>query len=139
MTMQVSNEDLMRFLDDELPADARAQVEKALASSTELQRELARYRTIRAEMSALRADAVTGGIWGAVNRRLTRPVGWILLVVGSVVWSGWAAWVFATSETDLIGKLSIGAVVVGFLLLLFATILERWTEWQTDPYRDLER
>ncbi len=139
MTMQVSNEDLMRFLDDELPADTRAQVETALAGSTELQRELARYRTIRAEMSALRSDAPIGGIWAAVNRRLTRPVGWILLVVGSVVWSGWAAWVFATSETDLIGKLSIGAVVVGFLLLLSATILERWTEWQTDPYRDLER
>ena len=78
-------------------------------------------------------------MWTAVQRRLTRPVGWLLLVTGFVLWSGYGAWVFATSPADPVEKLAIGALVVGFLVLLSSTILERLSEWKDDPYRDVER
>ena len=74
-----------------------------------------------------------------MNRRLTRPVGWILLVSGFALWAGYGAWVFATSPVNPVEKLAVGALSVGFLILLVAAILDRVQEWRNDPYRDVER
>ena len=138
--MSISNEDLMRFMDGEVDADEKQRIEAALQSSTELQRELAIYYAMREDLMDL-PSVPRGGttIWHAVNRRLTRPVGWILLTVGFVVWAGYGAWVFATSPANPVEKLAVGALAVGFLILLAATILERIAEWKHDPYRDIER
>jgi anti-sigma factor RsiW len=140
VTSPISNEDLMRYLDDELSSEERRRVEEAIQDSTELRRDLAIYRSMRLDLSELpgarRADR---SVWGAVNRQLTRPVGWVLLIVGFVVWAGYGAWVFATSPANPVEKLAVGALVVGFLILLAATIFERLGEWKDDPYRDVER
>jgi 4-hydroxybenzoate polyprenyltransferase len=78
-------------------------------------------------------------MWDTVDRRLTRPVGWILFVAGTVLWFAYGAWVFATSEVNRWEKLAVAAVVVGFLILLTSAIFERVREWRTDPYRNIER
>ncbi len=140
MTSPISNEDLMRYLDDELPDEERRRVEEAIQDSTELRRDLAIYRSMRLDLSELPGRRRSElSVWGAVNRQLTRPVGWVLLVVGFVVWTGYGAWVFATSPANPVEKLAVGALVVGFLILLAATIFERLGEWKDDPYRDVER
>ena len=140
MTSPISNEDLMRYLDDELSAEEELRIEAALRDSTELRRDLAIFRAMRLDLEDLGGSGRTrGSVWTAVQRRLTRPVGWLLLVTGFVLWSGYGAWVFATSPADPVEKLAIGALVVGFLVLLSSTILERLSEWKDDPYRDVER
>lgn len=140
MTDSISNEELMRYLDDELDPRGRARVEAALAASTELQRELAIFRSMQSDLAGLPDPGRPGpSVWSAVNRRLTRPVGWILMVGGFVLWAGYGAWVFATSPANPIEKLALGALAVGFLILLGATIFDRLREWKTDPYRDIER
>jgi len=140
VTSPVSNEDLMRYLDDELSTEERRRVEEAIQDSTELRRDLAIYRSMRLDLSELPGgQRGARSVWGAVNRQLTRPVGWVLLVVGFLVWAGYGAWVFATSPANPVEKLAVGALVVGFLILLAATIFERLGEWKDDPYRDVER
>ena len=74
-----------------------------------------------------------------MNQQLTRPIGWILVVVGAAVWTGYGAYVFATSPANPWEKLATGAVVIGILLLLASVIWERYREWLTDPYRDVYR
>jgi anti-sigma factor RsiW len=141
MKMSVSNEELMRYLDGEVSPDERARIEKALAGSTELQRELSIYRAMQRDLADL-PEAVerrSSSIWQMVNRRLTRPVGWILLVGGFLLWAGYGAWVFATSPANPVEKLAVGALAVGFLILLATTVLDRIQEWKHDPYRDIER
>lgn len=136
----VTREDLMRYLDDEVQGAERARIETALNRSTELQRELALFQALKNEVQGLSYGIqAPGSTWDAVNRRLTRPVGWILLVVGGVLWTGYGAWVFATSAADPIEKLAVAALVVGFLILLGATIFERMVEYKSDPYRDIQR
>jgi hypothetical protein len=66
-------------------------------------------------------------------------VGWVLLVSGLAVWSGWAVWQYLTAPTRLFEKLTIGAVVVGLACLLASVGWERYREWRTDPYRKVER
>lgn len=139
MQPRVTNEELMRFLDQEMDPEDRSRIERELSASTELQRELARYRRMRAELRSLGTDIEAPGVWGAIHRRLTRPIGWILLIAGSALWSAWAFWLYLSSDEDLVLKLGVGAVVIGVALLLGATIQERWTEWRTDPYRDIQK
>jgi anti-sigma factor RsiW len=136
----VTNEELMRYLDGELPSGAQAEVEAEVARSTELQRELAIYRALRNDVRDLTFGvSLDASVWGAVDRRLTRPVGWILFVAGALLWLAHGGWVFATSAADAWEKLAVSGVAIGFLILLGSTIFERLREWRSDPYRDIQR
>jgi hypothetical protein len=139
--MATDHEQLMRYLDGELPADERARVEDELARSTELQRELAIYRAVQRDVRGLSfAPPVLGrSVWGEVNRRLARPLGWILFSAGITLWAAWGAWLFTTSAINLWPKLAVGAVVIGLLVLFASVVYERYHEWLTDPYRDVHR
>jgi anti-sigma factor RsiW len=132
---------LMRYLDGELSPEERRKVEARLESSTELRRELALFRSLHEDLSGIRLKAGPLGrsIWGAVHRRLTRPVGWLLVVLGATAWTVHAAYVFLTAPTPAWEKLATSAIVIGILLLFASVIHERWRELATDPYRDVER
>ncbi len=142
MSHEVDRETLMRYLDDELSPERRERVEEHLSGCTECRREVevfGRMKRDLAELPGPSAGRRDGSVWDAVSRRVARPLGWILLVVGAVLWGGWAAWVFVTSEVALFEKLFTGAVVIGMALLLASVGWERYREWQHDPYRDVQR
>ena len=136
----VSPEDLMRFLDGELPPGERRRVEEALETSTELGREMALFRAMKEDLHGLSFSPMQpGDIWSRVNRRLTQPVGWTLLAVGVAAWTLYGAYVFATTPGILVEKLATAAVVIGVLLLLASVIWEQYQAWLADPYRDVHR
>lgn len=141
MTDEITRDQLMRFLDGELPREEHARVESALARDTELARELAVYRSMKTHLGGLTFDVGNRrrSVWDGVNRRLTRPIGWVLLVGGLAAWSLYGAYVFATGPSDPWEKLATGAVVIGTLLLLASVIWERYREYLSDPYRDVYR
>ncbi len=137
----VTTEELMRYLDGELPPEERLRVEAGLERSTELQRELAMYAAMKTDIQGLRFH--TGGqrvsVWDQVNARLNRPIGWILLVAGLVIWMTYGTYVFATSSVSPWEKLGTGAIAIGVLMLLASVIWERLRELETDPYRNVQR
>lgn len=141
MAERVTKEDLMRFIDGELPPPERARVEAALATSTELAREVAIYRAMKGDFQELsfHPGTLRRSVWDHVNTQLTRPIGWILLVSGAAVWSVYGAYLFATGPSDPWEKLASGAIVIGVVLLLASVIYERYRESLTDPYRDVHR
>jgi anti-sigma factor RsiW len=137
----VTTEELMRYLDGESPPDERLRVEDQLATSTELQRELAIFRALKTDIQELHFPAVAtrDSVWDQVNARLSRPIGWTLLIVGVVVWMTYGSWVFATSTASPWEKLGTGAIAIGVLVLLASVIWERVRELDTDPYRNVQR
>lgn len=141
MAERITHEDLMRFIDGELPPDERSRVDEELRASTELQREVAIFRAMKTDFQELSFQSVGGAhsVWDRVNRQLTRPVGWLLMIGGAVVLTAYGVFVFATSPGDPWEKLAIAAVVVGFLVLLASVVWERYREWLHDPYRDVYR
>ena len=141
MENRVSHEDLMRFLDGEMPPEEHARVETEIAASTELSRELAIFKSIKGGFQDLsfHPGSYHHSVWDAVNSTLTRPIGWILVVAGSVVWVAYGVWVFTRSPVDPWEKLAVGAVLIGMILLLASVIWERYRDWLTDPYRDVYR
>ena len=140
MTDRASYDDLMRYLDDELPDEDRGRVGSAIEGSTELQRELALFRAMKEDFQDLSYSLEQPtGVWDQVSRRLARPMGWVLLVVGTLTFLGYGAYVYVVSPADLLAKLATGAVVIGVLLLLASVIREQYKAWNSEPYRDVQR
>ncbi len=138
---RITSEDLMRYLDGELSPEERARVDAELATSTELQREVAIFRALKEDFQELSFHPATyrKSIWDRVNDRVTRPVGWLLIIAGLAVWMTYGAYIFATSPSDPWEKLATGAVAIGILMLFASVIWERYREWDRDPYKDVHR
>lgn len=130
----------MRYLDSEVGPEERNRIERSVESSTELRRELAVYRAMKDDLQTLKLNGGSNGsIWNAVNRNLTRPLGWVLLIVGSLVWAAYGIYLYLNSEAFLWEKLATSGVGIGILLLLAGVIWERYRVWLTDPYKDIQR
>ena len=141
MSERVTHEELMRYLDNEVGPEERSRIETSVETSTELRRELAVYRAMKDDLRTmqLHEGGDNGSIWYAVNRHLARPLGWVLFVVGALVWAAYGVYVYFTSPSFLWQKLATGAVGVGILVLLASVIWERYRVWLTDPYRDIQK
>lgn len=141
MTDRYSNEDLMRYLDGEMSPEERTTIEQVMSKSTELRRELAIFQAMRTDFQALQFHPAEyrRSVWDSVNDTVTRPIGWLLVIVGVAVWMGYGAYLFTTSPINPWEKLATGAVVIGILVLLASVIWERYREWGNDPYRDVQR
>jgi hypothetical protein len=136
----ITHEELMRYIDGELPAERAGAVEAALTTDTELRREYEIFRRMKADLGEMGGEMRTRGtVWSAVNRRLTRPVGWILFVTGLGVWIAYAAYAFITGPEALWEKLAIGAVVIGLGTLFLSVVIDRLLDLKTDPYREIQR
>lgn len=131
----------MRYIDGEMPPEERMRVKAAVEASTEIGRELELFRSVKRDLQGLQfAPAVVRtSIWDQVNRRLARPVGWIFILVGVIVWAGYGVYQYSVSPVDLWQKVATGGIVIGVLILLCSVIWERMREWETDPYRHIER
>lgn len=140
MAERVSHEELMRYLDGESTPEEREKIDQAIQVSTELQRDVALYHKMKADLQTLKFG--TGGrrsVWHTVNRKLTRPVGWVFLVTGFALWTGYGSYLYMASAIDPIEKLATSGIVLGVLFLLGSVIYERYRELPTDPYRDVTR
>lgn len=140
MSRPISHDDLMRYLDGELSPDDRARVDSELETSTELQREVAVFRALKSDFRELDfPQAQRSSVWDRVNRQVHRPIGWILFIAGLLIWMTYGTFVFATSAVSAWEKLATGAVAIGIMMLLASVIWERYREWDSDPYRDVQR
>ncbi len=143
MTDRVTHEDLMRYLDGEASPDERDRIERALETSTELRRELTVYNAMKDDLQTLKLGTGDGNgrysVWHAVSRQLSRPLAWVLIIVGTLAWAVHGIYVYLTAPIFLWEKLATSAIVVGILILLATVIWDRYRASLTDPYRDIQR
>ncbi|HSH46943.1 MAG TPA: zf-HC2 domain-containing protein [Longimicrobiales bacterium] len=136
----ITHDELMRYLDGELPPERARAVEEAMERSTELRREYMIFSRMKTDLQSLGAEMPQkGSVWEGVSRRIARPVGWLLFVVGALVWTGYAVYTWFTSTGPVWEKLTTGALVVGLAMLLLSALLDRYVDLKTDPYREIER
>ena len=130
----------MRYLDGELSPDERVRVDERISASTELQRDIAVFGKMKEDFRAMSfAGYEKQSVWDLVSRRLTRPVGWVLIVSGSLLCTVYGIYLYLISAAYLLEKVASAAIVIGVLMLLGSVIYERYRDWLTDPYRDLQR
>jgi hypothetical protein len=140
VTEQVSHESLMRYLDGEAAPEERARIDAVVADSTELQRDLVVFRTMKSDLQAMTFGLANDqSVWGAVHRRITRPLGWLLISVGFLTWILYGSYLYIVSAIVPWEKLATSAIGRGILFLFGTVIYERRKEWLTDPYRNVYR
>jgi anti-sigma factor RsiW len=139
----MSNHPLERigaYADGEVaPAEAAA-IEAHLGACTECTRELALIRAMGGIMrNAVRTGAPRRSVWDAVHRRISRPVGWVLLLAGITTWLalGLAQWY---RERALTAEwLAVSAVGTGLALLLAGVAYEQYRDWKETRYKDIQQ
>ena len=129
---------LSAYLDGELGGDEAARVERHLRNCTECARELSLITRIGGAMRAMPRPEDARSVWSGVHRRITRPLGWILLLVGLALWAGLALVAWARAELTL-EWLALTGIGVGLLLLVIGIGYEQYRDWTATRYRDVER
>jgi anti-sigma factor RsiW len=130
--------ELSAYLDGELPPEEVRAVEHHLDRCTECSRELALMRDLGGAMRSMEMQNRSRSVWEGVHRRLTQPIGWILILVGLVIWA--ALVVVAWWQADLTWEwVAMTGVGIGLLLLLAAIGHEQYREWRTTRYKDVQR
>ncbi len=141
MADRVTHEDVMRYLDGEASPEVRERIQREVETSTELNREVTIFKHLRDELRRLDLPGGINGrsVWADVEQRLSRPLGWLLILAGSAIWMGYGAYTYLTAPVDWWEKTATGAIVIGIMLLLASVILEQYRKWLIDPYRDVQR
>lgn len=127
------------YADGELPPDEASRVEAHLRSCTECARERALIRAMGGAMRETATEPPRKSVWGAVHRRITGPVGWLLLVTGAVVLAALALVEWVREGRFDLEWFATTAVGIGLALLVVRIGYEQYREWKTSPYKDLER
>jgi predicted anti-sigma-YlaC factor YlaD len=138
----VYREDLARYVDGELHGEDRSRFEAHLRSCTDCQREVRIFQSLKGELQAMgmkQPEIPGGSVWEDVNRKVTRPAGWIFTIVGFVMYVAYAVYTFLTSTGNLFEKLALGLLVTGFLVLLVSVAHDRIVDYRTDPYKGVEK
>jgi len=135
---------MMAHMDGELDGAERRELEEALAASPELRAELGRLEELGRRLSGVRlrdpADDVIEELDRTLTKRAGLPVGWLLVVAGTLALLIWSlgAWLLDPTLPALL-RWAGGAVLLGLLLLFLVKARERWIEYRRDPYRDVVR
>jgi anti-sigma factor RsiW len=131
-------EALSAYADGELTAEEARRIEAHLDGCTECARELALIRTMGGAMRTMSTEGRHGDVWEGVNRRIARPIGWLLVLAGVLVWTGLGI-VSWFRQTLTVEWLAITAVGVGVAMLAIGIAHEQYREWKDSPYRNIER
>ena len=132
-------ERLGAYADGELEPAETAAVAKHLTTCTECSREVALIRSLGGAMRTMMSDTKPRGVWDTVNRRITRPVGWLLVVAGVVAWLAMAGLEWYRSRQLTIEWLGMSAFWIGIALVALGVFHEQYREWKDTRYKDVQR
>ena len=130
-------ERLMAYADGELDRHAASEIERHLDGCTECSRELSIVNGLKGAMKEMESNQ-SRDVWGAVHRRLTTPVGWLLILGGTLFWVVLAVVRWFQAELT-VEWLASTAVVTGLVMLLVAVGSEQYRNWKIERYKDVER
>jgi anti-sigma factor RsiW len=129
---------LSAYADGELPAEEARRVEAHVRQCTECARELALIRNLGGVMRSMPAPSRRSDAWEGVNRRIARPAGWLLLIIGVILWAGLAlvGWFRQTLTLEWVAATAVAA---GLAVLAASIAYEQYRDWTDSPYKDVER
>ena len=144
----MNNEDtklkIQALIDNELPEAEIEPLLQHIESSYEYRREYVELKKLSRRLQGVQTPEPPEEWFVRVQRKLSRKVssmlGKVLFIGSYVALIGYAIYqLFADSGEDVVIKILIGAIAVGFLTLLGVTIADRMAERKTDKYREVIR
>lgn len=127
------------YADGELDAGRTATVAEHLTRCTECAREVALIRSMGGAMRQMVKATPRPGVWDTVHRRITRPVGWILILAGAAIWAGLLLVEWYRSRALSWEWIGATAFWVGAAMLIIGVAWEQYRDWKDTRYRDVTR
>ena len=127
------------YADGELTDEESRAVEAHLRVCTECARELALIRALGGTLRQSLSEPPGRGVWAVVQRRVARPLAWVLITAGVAVWVALAALEWYRQRSLTAEWLAASAVVIGLVLLGVGVAFEQYGDWKRSPYKDVER
>jgi anti-sigma factor RsiW len=129
----VSTQDLMRYLDGELPPTEQRRVEVALEVSPELREQLRAFRSLRAGLHDLTfPDRDDRSVWDRVAVRIVRSRARWFVVAGAALWLVYAFVVLSQGSVDAWTRVTVAGIAIGVLVLFALVIRDRYRSWADD-------
>jgi anti-sigma factor RsiW len=127
------------YADGELDAAQTARVAEHLTKCTECMRELTLIRSMGGAMRTMVNSTGSRGVWDAVHRRISRPIGWVLILAGAAVWAVLLVLEWYRGRELTLEWVAASAFVSGIVLLAVGIGYEQYREWKETRYRDVIR
>ncbi len=135
---------LSGYLDGELTQQERQKVALHLESCPRCREQSEELKTLKDATAQLDYETPSPKEWRAMERtimeRISRSVGWVVLIVWSAVTVGYGLYNFATSPTEpLFEKILVFGLITGTVLLFVSVLLERIRASRSDRYKGVQR
>jgi len=137
------------YVDEELDANEREQLESHLSTCESCRRELEELVQFKESLTMIQfkepLDAELDRYWSGVYNRLERGVGWISFSLGAILLLCWGAFemieeVIQDPTVSTVVKVGMVALIVGAVILFVSLVRERLMIQRKDKYsREVER
>lgn len=139
---------LMGYLDGELSAGERREIEKHLNECTECSEELGQFRKLKEITDDISLnepeDRIFEQYWSCIYNRIERRLGWILLSVSGtilVIYLGFMAIEAIVEDKTISIVLKVGLLMfyASLVILFFSVLREKLHFRKKDRYKDVRR
>lgn len=127
------------YLDDELSAEQRAEVERRLGEDDAFREEFDKMKRIVSAASGLHVEDPPEEVWDTfldgVYNRVERRTGWLVFIVGLVLLTAFGVYRFIVEPWGpALVKVLIATVVIGLAVLFISVLRQRLHAAKTDRY-----
>lgn len=135
---------LSGLLDNELAPEESADLNNHLIRCASCRADYEELRRTERKLEAISyveiTDEAARSLWKLPYRRFLRLASLLMVIGGYSALLIYGIITFLTDgDEDLFGRVAIGAIVIGFLVLLGSVIVERISTYRVDPYKEIER
>jgi len=131
---------LSGYLDSELIQQEAQRVEIHLSECSHCRRVLSQLSEVQKATGQIPVKQPSREEWakmeGHILSRMTRGLGWLIIIVWSTVTLAYSLFQYALSPADpLFHKILVFGLFLGIALLFFSVLIERVRESRTDRYK----
>ena len=132
------------LLDGELTPDETGELNSHLIRCASCRADYEELRQTEHKLAAISyveiTDAAARSLWRLPYARWVSVTALLLVIGGyaALLLYGFISFLMDGSE-ELFGKVTLGAIVIGFLVLLGSLVVERISTYRVDPYKEIER
>jgi hypothetical protein len=139
---------IMGYLDNELGAEQKKELEKHLAGCAQCSKELEELRRLKEITEGVTLaepeDRLWQQYWASIYNRIERGLGWIIFSAAAIlliIYGGFKAIeeFVRDPSVELIVKVGLVALIAGMAVLFVSVLRERLYFWKKDRYKDVRR
>lgn len=132
---------ISQYVDGELPDEEKSELLRYLDISDYAKGYLKKQQKLKSALGELMPDSLTdekfNEYWPNISSKLSKGIGWLLLILGVAANILHALYIYFTSPIEPFDKIVSFCIISGLMLLFISVAHQRWKELKTDKYKDV--